>query len=270
MTPVQAMGTGGLDYTPYGDQFSPALPIIPADYVCHAFPDDTSPTDGYFVALISIAVCYPVTGILTQMFDASNDIEMPEGWQEQPESKWQRLLLGGPDPVRGWNWHYDEKCGYEAGGEREAPNAAGGAPSGEEEGEAIEALSVFGRKKPVNAAYYWMLMNGETPALMLVIGWVLQLWNAVRGGGENEDDGEGGGEKAEVKEGGEETHEEADKEYEEALKAVRKARLLAGLGVGGILICWVLMSWFILVYGLIIYNLLGQQAEQVRPPSCRT
>ena len=75
--------------------------------------------------------------------DMSNEVECPESWQEQPGAKWKRLLLGGPDAVRGWNWSY--------------PN------------ENKEAL-VLGRRSPVLPFYMWMLKNGDTPALVLL--WV--------------------------------------------------------------------------------------------------
>ena len=73
----------------------------------------------------------------------SNEVECPESWQEQPGAKLKRLLLGGPDAVRGWNWSYPDKN--------------------------TEVL-VLGRRQPVPPIYMWMLQNGETPVLVLL--WV--------------------------------------------------------------------------------------------------
>ena len=197
---------------------------IPDDYVCHAFPDDSSNRDTYLVGLISVAVSFPVAGILMHMFDVSNDVEMPECWQEQPPAKWQRLLLGGLDPVRGWNWVYDD-------------DADGG---------------VFPRKRPVNAMYMWLIMNAGTPLWLLLWGWAQDKYAGVRERWVPKKEGEDEMETEEPhsntsEEQEEERREKADEEFEEAKAAARAARTMASLGIAGVLVTWTVMVWFILV-----------------------
>ena len=201
-------------------QFTGVQDAIPADYMCHAFPDPTSTTDGYLVGLITVAVCFPVTGILTLMFEMSNDVEMPEGWQEQPDARWKRLLLGGTDPVRGWNWHYP----------------------GTEDSRGRTTEPVLGRKRPVNGAYFWMLMNGETPALLLLWGWAQQLWATLTTGSGGEKGGEEEGDEAAESR----SSEKAEEELEQAKHRGRQAQQLAALGIAGVVVTWAIMVWFIL------------------------
>ena len=246
---------------------------IPGDYVCHAFPDGSSDRDTYLVGLISVAVSFPVAGILAHVFDVSNEVEMPEGWQEQPPVRWQRLLLGGLDPVRGWNWVYDE-AEAEAG--------------------------VFRRKRPVNAMYMWLIMNADTPLWLLLWGWTQDKYAGLRRRcvppDEEEDEEKREQEEPhsnatkEQEEQEEQRREKADEEFEEAKAAARTARIMASVGIAGVLVTWTVMVWFILVcprrppacaaapcrpqaackrwhataqvYGLEIYSLLGRQAEQ--------
>ena len=197
--------------------------MLDPDWVCTAFPDDNSSTDGYVVALISVAVCFPITGILALLFDLSNEIEMPDGWMEQPDSKWQRILLGGRDPVRGWHWHYDE------GSDRPEHD-------------------VLPRRQPVNWMYLWLLNNGDTPLVLLIIGWAQKLCETVQsalGFARAEQGGDTKEESTDAEAPEAAAAEERENEAREAQARQRKSRILAGLGMFGVYVTWVIMVWFI-------------------------
>ena len=197
-----------------------------------------------------MAVAFPVTGILSLMMDLSNEVDMPDGWMEQPDAKWKRLLLGGFDPVRGWNWN------YKATKPRELRKLA------------------LERRRPVNAAYMWMLMNGDTPLVLLVIQYWGVLWDFLCGKKDDEEEeeedkgeGEGGGKKGkngsldsaaraggnargessseeeEEDEEDEADNEDADEELEEAKAGARKSRRLAFCAVVGVWVTWTIMTW---------------------------
>ena len=82
----------------------PVLPDYPnglGDWSCHAFPDDDSPRDSLIVGLIALAIAWPVSFFLANMFEVANDNEAPESWLIWAGV--QRLLWGRAAHRR---WHY--------------------------------------------------------------------------------------------------------------------------------------------------------------------
>jgi hypothetical protein len=61
-----------------------AIPVLPGfpngmqDYECDTFPDDNRPLDSVLVGLIAIAVAFPVTAIISSLFEVANDNDAPE------------------------------------------------------------------------------------------------------------------------------------------------------------------------------------------------
>lgn len=148
----------------------------------HQFPDDAYISDTVIVALISVAVLFPVSGILQQLMELSNEVmcayfrtsdsalrfrpsphrrravslctpdpafalpwprRAADGWQETPSRRLLRTLLGGKDGHRRWHWFFP------------APGAPGSA-------------SLFARKVPMSRGYTWLLEHGDSPIIVLL------------------------------------------------------------------------------------------------------
>lgn len=109
------------------------------------FPDDAYISDTILVAIISVCVLFPVSGILAQLMELSNTVKASKGWQATPSHKILRTLLGGVDGHRSWHWFF---------------------PEGQKK-------SLFARRKPMSPGYRWLLDNGDTPLIVL-------LWEHVQ------------------------------------------------------------------------------------------
>ena len=232
--PTPCLGFSG-DCGDLQAQFTGVAPQLPDDWYCAAFPDDNSQRDTYLVGLISAAVAFPVTGILSLLFDLSNDVERPGSWVENGIPPWQQILLdpaGGDDAARGWHWTFP-------------PPHVETAPDGSElvinefePGEGNPDGLVLGRKKAMTPQFKWYLLNGDTPVLLLLLDWATAAAVMLGlSGGDGSEDGE-----AEEGEGEEDFEKRLDDELEEAKASSVKARRLTVAALFCVLVIWTLMA----------------------------